>query len=369
MKIKLLFVIDYYKNSFAGTEGQLYKLADSLDKDRFDIHLLVFEESPWLKKNGFPGSYSVLGERSVKSPKTWIKLYREAKKLKKEGYHLAHVFFNDPSLICPPVFYANGIKTIISRRDMGYWYTPLMLFLLTKVRKWVSAVAVNSHAVKAVTVEKERYNDNQVQVIYNGYEMCEEVLPPASDLSALRQSREGVFLGLVANIREIKRISDAIEALALLGKPYRHVYLCVIGSGNPSKLIEKAKQLGVEDQLVFLGPREDVESCLQSIDIGMLCSESEGFSNAIVEYMKSGLPTICSNVGGNGEAITHKKTGLIYKVGDCRALAEAICTLVDNKEIRNDMGTAARKEAAERFSIAKMVSEYEELYCSTLGIR
>ena len=369
MKIKILFVIDYYNSSFSGTEGQLFKLAKSLDKDRFDIHLLVFEESPWLNKNGFPGAYSVLGERSVKSPKMWLKLFRKAKKFKKNGYHLAHVFFNDPSLICPPVFYANGIKTIVSRRDMGYWYTPLILFFLTKVRRWVSAVAVNSQAVKAVTVQKERYNNNQVQVIYNGYEMHEEVLPPASDLNTLRKSSEDIFLGLVANIREIKRISDAIEAIALLGKAYRHVYLCVIGSGNPSQLIKKARQLGVEDQVIFLGPREDVESCLQLIDIGMLCSESEGFSNAIVEYMKSGLPTICSNVGGNGEAITHKKTGLIYNVGDCRALAEAICTLVDNKEIRNNMGIAARQEAEERFSIAKMVSEYEELYCSTLGVR
>lgn len=115
----LLYVIDYFRNPHAGTEGQLYALVEGLDKSEFAPHLLVFEDSPWLREYEFPCEYTVLGHRSLASPATWFAMLRLARRFRQQGYRLAHVFFNDPSVICPPVFRSQGIKTIISRRDMG----------------------------------------------------------------------------------------------------------------------------------------------------------------------------------------------------------------------------------------------------------
>ena len=114
---RVLFVIDYFRDPHAGTEGQLFRLVQGLDRTKFEPHLLVFEESPWLKDNGFPCDWSVLGHRSLRSPVTWAALFGKARGFRKQGFRLAHVFFNDPSVICPPVFRLCGIKTLLSRRD------------------------------------------------------------------------------------------------------------------------------------------------------------------------------------------------------------------------------------------------------------
>jgi glycosyltransferase involved in cell wall biosynthesis len=218
----ILFVIDSFRDPQAGTEGQLFKLIQGLDRKAYRPHLLVFEETPYLQQYEFPCPYGVLGKRSLTNPLMWYRLYRFAKKSRKNGVRLAHIFFNDASIICPPVFAWVGIKTIISRRDMGYWYTPTYLRLLRITRRWVSCVVVNSRAVKEVTVEKEGIHSDLVQVIYNGYENNTSIpIQPLSELEQLRLSPNTLIVGLVANIRPIKRIKDAIDALAMLGDDYK----------------------------------------------------------------------------------------------------------------------------------------------------
>lgn len=361
--VKILFVIDFFRNPHAGTEGQLYHLIKQLKKTKFTPHLLVFEDSEYLSSQGFPCDYSVLGSRSLKKVKTWVNLWRFARRYYISGGRLAHVYFNDASFICPLIFTLAGIKVIISRRDMGYWYTPLRLKILRRIRYWVKGVVVNSQAVKAVTKKQEYYRDEKIHVIYNGYESPGGEVEPAEDVVSLRR---GVLLGLVANIREVKRMQDAITALALLGDAYKEVRLVIVGAGDSTTLKFLAEKLGVVEQVVFLGARSDVKACLQAIDIGLLCSQSEGFSNAIIEYMQAGLPTICSNVGGNIEAIEHGKTGLIYNVGSEKELASMIKKLVDDPSVREKMGKAALREASARFSMAYMVGEHQKLYGSML---
>ena len=74
----LLYVIDYFRDPHAGTEGQLCALVEGLDGSEFAPHLLVFEDSPWLREKGFPCEYTVLGHRSLASPATWLALARLA---------------------------------------------------------------------------------------------------------------------------------------------------------------------------------------------------------------------------------------------------------------------------------------------------
>ncbi|WP_369612044.1 glycosyltransferase [Marinobacter sp. RI1] len=359
----LLFVIDYFKNPNAGTEGQLYSLIKGLDRTRFNPVLLVFRESKYLQEKGFPCDYYVLGHTRLLSPATWMAMWRFAKKARAMNISVAHIFFNDPSVICPPILRVNGIRVIISRRDMGYWYNLKYRFMLAMSGRFVSRAIVNSKAVGAVTSINEPLNSKKISIIYNGYEFYDsgDLIP--HDISSLRRRYpEAIFIVLVANVRPIKRISDAIHALVHPSLRDKNLHLVVIGDGDLDMLKSLSYKLELGERVHLLGPRSDVRQCLNGFDIGVLCSESEGFSNAIVEYMQAGLPVVCSNVGGNPEAVSHGENGFLYPVGDISALASYLDDLYKDSSLRHCMGKESLRTATERFSMRRMVMEHERVY-------
>lgn len=366
----LLYVIDYFRNPHAGTEGQLHALVEGLDRSEFAPHLLVFEDSPWLREHGFPCEYTVLGHRSLASPATWFAMLRFARRFRQQGYRLAHVFFNDASIICPPVFRMFGIRTLLSRRDMGYWYTPALKRILRLTGRFSEGVVANSKAVQAVTAAAEGFAADDIHVIYNGFPDSKKstsvASPQTRELERLQE--KGCFLmGLVANIRPIKRIEDAVSCLALLRDSVPALKLVVIGAGDGTDLAHYARDEDVEDRLLLLGSSDDVASCLAYLDIAILCSESEGFSNAIVEYKRAGLPVVCSEVGGNPEAVTHGEDGFVYPVGDTESLARAVKALADDPELRKTMGQLAKQNAEREFSMGRMIGAHQSLYRSIVA--
>jgi glycosyltransferase involved in cell wall biosynthesis len=101
--------------------------------------------------------------------------------------------------------------------------------------------------------------------------------------------------------------------------------------------------------------------------IGVICSDSEGLSNSIMEYMEAGLPVVANGVGGNPELVKNGITGLLVPAGDADALADAIMVLLNSPETSSRMGAAGRRFIHERFSIEKMIEESRRLYESVLS--
>ena len=362
---RVVFLIDHFRNPLAGTEGQLLQLVKGLTARGVGCHLVVLRSSEFLEQGGFPCPFTVVGHTRIGSPKTWLALWRLGRQMRADGYRLAHTFFNDVSLLVPPTFAASGIRTLISRRDMGFWYTPLYLRLLRMTRRWISGCIANSQAVADVTMRMERIPRDSMHVIYNGLAPSDSDGGDVSRLVDLK-SKGYLLIVLVANVRPIKRIEDLIEALGRLKDSDPMLASVIIGGGDASALREKAAKLGMSDRVVFLGARDDVPNCLRYADIGVLCSESEGFSNAIVEYMRAGVPTVCTNVGGNREAIEDGVTGLLYPVGDANELASHLALLAGNAELCDELGAAARRSAEVRFSVDRMVDDHLALYRAKL---
>ena len=375
-KTKVLFVIDQISSPYAGTEGQLLNLITNLPADQFLPELLVLRPSTYVESGKMPCKTEVLGASKLFSIKTWLAMFRFARRKKKEGVALCHVFFNDSSVICPPVFSLVGIPTVISRRDMGYWYTGKYLRALRLTASFVRGVVANSEAVKRVTAEKEGYSASRISVIYNGYPVPEgdpSPLPPderPAVLSALGLPISGQFVVLVANLREIKRIGDAINAIAMAGKSIPDIHLVLVGGGDQEPYRVLAESLGAGDHVHFLGVRSDVRDILRVMDAGLLCSESEGYSNAIVEYMQARLPVVASDVGGNAEAVEHGVTGYLFPRGDVRQLATCLEDLLKDKDGRaKAMGEAGFQKARRRHGLTTMIESYADLYSRVLSNR
>jgi glycosyltransferase involved in cell wall biosynthesis len=127
------------------------------------------------------------------------------------------------------------------------------------------------------------------------------------------------------------------------------------------------KDLNLENRFFFLGQRSDIPDILSIMDISVLPSLSEGFSNTIVESMAAGKPLVVTDVGGNSEAVVHNKTGLVVPPQNVDRLADAISLLLANKNLAKSMSEAGKLRAKELFSQDTMINKIENIYTSALN--
>ncbi|AHI27767.1 glycosyltransferase [Marinobacter similis] len=358
--MKLAIIMDRYDSPYAGTESQVLKLVEGLTARGWSIRFAVFRSTDFTLSDQFSVPVEHLGVQSMSSPKSWWKVYQYARSIRRQGYTLVHVFFNDASVICPPMMGLAGIKTVISRRDMGFWYTPKYLRALRLTGRWVSAAVCNSRAVAEITLRQEQLETDRVHVIYNGY-------PDASTLadSPLNNSEVPgcpVIIGIVANLRPIKRIFDLIEAVARLVSGGFPVELHIVGGGDQKPYMSKIQELGIEASVSLIGSQPDAERYIQTFDIAVLCSETEGFSNAIIEYMRCAKPVVCTQTGGNPEIVEDGVTGYLVPVGDVDTLTERLRHLIEMPDLRVSMGKAGQERIHSRYSLADMLNRHIDVY-------
>ena len=113
----------------------------------------------------------------------------------------------------------------------------------------------------------------------------------------------------------------------------------------------------------FFGSQRDVGSHISVYDIACLSSmDHEGCSNATLEAMAMGKPVVVTDIGGNREIIEPDKTGLMVHPKNPRAFADAILSYLKQPQWAQQMGERARQAVLERFSVKRMVHDYQVLY-------
>ncbi|WP_417522101.1 glycosyltransferase family 4 protein [Marinobacter sp.] len=357
--MKLSIIMDQYNNPYAGTESQVLKLISGLVERGWDVRFAVFRGTQYTRNGEFPVEVEELNIRSLSNPESWLKTYHYGRRLKKNGFDLVHVFFNDASVLCPPAMSLAGIKTVISRRDMGFWYNRKYLHALRLTGRFAAVAVCNSRAVADITASSEGIPARKIKVIYNGYPAAkiQKNGPNAED-----EKSDSVVIGVVANLRPIKRIEDLIKATAKLRKAGLRSSLNIVGGGDSTRYENLADELGIRDSTHFLGSQAEPEKFIKDFDIAVLCSETEGFSNAIIEYMRCGKPVVCTRTGGNPEIVQHGENGYLVEVGDVPALAEMLKKLIENPELRERMGRRGAGDVAERYNLNTMLDQHVALY-------
>lgn len=363
MTSPILYVIDSFNNPQAGTEGQLLSLIEGLDRGEYEPRLLVFSDSEYLRSGRFPCSYEVLGYSGLANFRAWRTLWQKISEFRKNGGRLVHAFFIDPSIMCPIICWLLKVPVVVSRRDMGYWYNRKYLKILHLSNRFVDVFIANSEAVKKIVSEKERVHPDLIDVIYNGFCPASPNSKASLDLPALcKASSNSTFAVVVANIRPLKRIDDAVKAVAVVRQKNVDLQLVIIGGGDQKELCQLAEELGISNFVHFWGARDDVLLSLPLFDIGILCSESEGFSNSLIEYMLAGMPVICSAVGGNVEAVKQGVNGFLYEVGDIKELSEKLELLSEDSAYRKEVGNNSKAFAQEKFAMNTMIASHSKVY-------
>jgi len=211
-------------------------------------------------------------------------------------------------------------------------------------------------------------NEKKIKVIYNGIDIDKFNFHKSDVRNSKRKEfglkMEDIVIGSVARFDPVKNLTALIFAFSKVKKNISDkCKLLLIGDGPEMPKIKKMiKNLDLTKDVILPGMRKDIPECLNTMDIYAQPSRSEGVPNSILEAMASGLPVIATNVGGVPEIVLHDKTGILIDWHNQTALIKAIEYLIKNHNKRKEMGKLGRERVLSKFSIQKMVSEYENLY-------
>ena len=172
----------------------------------------------------------------------------------------------------------------------------------------------------------------------------------------------------ISNFRPVKRVADIIRIFAKVNKQVPSV-LVMVGDGPDRVLAEaEARNLGVQDEVRFLGKIEAVAPLLAGADVFLLPSDRESFGLSALEALASGVPVIGTRAGGLPEVVRDGETGVLCDVGDVDGMAEAAVEMLRDDARWREMSTLAASDARERFSLDDIVARYEAFYAEKLGV-
>ena len=369
MNNNIAYLIDTISTDTSGTEKQLLETIKRIDKEKFDVSLICLRSTPWLKKNVMPCPCNVLGYKGFLSISFPSVVNRLKRLLIEKQIDVLHVFFEDSIFVAYLSVKFSRLKLVLlsSRRDIGLgqqnqpWYHRLYPLVLPFVNTLYTGIVCNSQQVKEYVAKRERTPREKIKVIYNGVAFPEhtEHIPPV-----FIDNPADVWIAIVASLTPVKRHDVLIRAIARLRMNLDGLKIgfLFLGKGREKEnLVQLAIKENVQNWIHFEGAVYNVSEYLQHVDIGVLCSDREGLSNSILEYMASGLPVVATAVGGNTELVS-RDNGRCVPPGDPVALANALRELITDRAKRVRMGLISSKIATEQFSWQSSMRDLEKYY-------
>lgn len=255
-----------------------------------------------------------------------------------------------------------GIKKIICSvraKLIQPKYLPL-LFLDAITSPLVTHYHFNSQAVADMYHKFFFLPKRKITVIPNGLEL--EKYNIQIDIQKKKQELglplDKKIIGCVAKLRKQKGHQYLISAFAEVLKNNKNVFLLLVGDGDERKSIEKqTHDLGITEDVLLIGNRDDIPELLQIIDIFVLPTLFEGMSNALMEAMAAGKPIIATDIPENKELINDNVSGILVPTKNPAAIAKNIQELITDKLQAQNIVTNAKREALERFSLKKITQK------------
>ena len=176
-------------------------------------------------------------------------------------------------------------------------------------------VSVVSEDVAKTVRERERASEAKLFVVPNGVDLPGKI--DVEKKEALQKelviSDRAIKVGVIASLVPVKGHIYFIDAIRKVVNEYPEIQVLLVGDGIlRSELEARVHQLGIDDNVQFLGYRNDVEGILGLLDTFVLPSLEEGMSNAVLEAMAHGLPIIVTDSAGSFEIVENGKSGIRY---------------------------------------------------------
>lgn len=209
-----------------------------------------------------------------------------------------------------------------------------------------------------------------ITVIYNTFSL-DQVTPTCDDprgkvFGILGLPNESRLVLTVGRLGALKGHIELVRAMTDVFRKHDDVHLAIVGSRviKPfyEKLCQMIDELGVASKVHLIEPRHDIADFLAAADVFAFPTKLEGFSLALMEAMAADLPCVVSDIAPNLEVVRHEETGLVVPVGDVGALAGAILRLLEDRDLAQRLGRAAKEFTHEKFRPDRWADALSQLY-------
>ena len=370
-RVGVLHVVDCL--NVGGTERQLFELLRRIDRSRFRPLVACFKSGgellPKLYEIGLAPVEFPLRGSLLKANTAW-QIARMAMLCRRENVRVVHAHDFYSNIIAVAAAGMAGVASIVSRRDLAHWLGPTQRRALGLACKLADVVVANAGAVAEQTARDFGVSDDKLVIVPNGIDVAH------FDLQAFRTpdpllpacSMDTPRIAMVGSMHlPDKGHGDLLEAASILKhRGIRAQWLLVSDGALRPSLEEKARALGLADDVHFLGRRDDVPSVLVRADIVAHPSWAEGFPNAVLEAMCAARPVVATRVGGIPEVMVDGETGLVIEARMPEMLASALERIIKAPLAGHVMGLRGRQRVEAVYSLDKMCRTVERIYESLM---
>ncbi|MFY9621665.1 MAG: glycosyltransferase [Pyrinomonadaceae bacterium] len=195
----------------------------------------------------------------------------------------------------------------------------------------------------------------------------------------LSASEEELLIGIVGRLTEIKNhavfllVAARVKELNRAAANRPRLRFVIIGDGHLRRSLEaQARELGLADDVVFLGTREDPDFFYPALDVVALTSHNEGTPLTLIEAMANERPVVATDVGGvvdllgaklaDGDGYTVGERGIFAQSGDVEGFAAGLTRLVQDEGLRKELGRRGREFVARNYAKERLISDISNLY-------
>lgn len=257
-----------------------------------------------------------------------------------------------------------GVPVVVSsRRQLATWKSPRHRRLQRKANALVDCVVANSHAVADFAITQEQADPHLFRVIPNGIDVDRFQSPSTTE-------NEIPCIGIVANFSPVKDHALFLDIADELTQRGNYLNFTLIGDGPLRSDIEKRiEELVLKDRVTLLRGVSDTSGQYAKLAVSVLCSQTEGSPNVVLESMASGTPFVGTDVGGIPELIEDGVTGTLVHTRNPEDFADAIESLLKDPSHANAMAAKAKEAVREEHALSAMVDAYSNLYAELLHLR
>jgi glycosyltransferase involved in cell wall biosynthesis len=348
-----------------GTELRLLELAQRLPDD-LAVHLCATTGRVPLRDAFERAGASVTVVPIAKPWREWAGVRAVAREVQAAGVQVLNTFDLKDAII------AFAARRLVEPRprhvhhlvDLQFGATPPQRAMLWRLLQRVDHVVCDAQSVREEVVGTRRLRP-PVSVIPNGVDTA-HFAPDHERRRRVRAAlalRDGdILLGAVANFRPEKNHALLLRAVERLRRDVPGLRLVCVGGGPLlDDMRTLARTLGVVDAVTFTGHVEDVRDYLAAMDLFVLPSTRDAFSNAVLQAMAMGVPCICSRTGEHGALFAGERHGLLFDPTSVEDCVDAVRRAAIDRDMRRQLSVDGRQLVRERFSSAAMVTAYAEL--------
>lgn len=347
--------------TWGGGEKWHFDIAHRLGGDDIAVQVATFpgsELADRARSAGLPVAEFPVGKFSFLNPYLLCQLVRFFRREK-----ITTVILNLPSDLKAAGVAARlaAVEQIVYRRGSAIPIKPSLLnrFLFRRV---VTDLIANSEETKRTVLARKSdlFPADRIRVIYNGIDL------KAFDEEPVRQSyqrREGeIVLGHAGRLSRQKNQAFLLEMVRLLKDAGIKCRLLIAGKGPlEAELRARCHDLGLAEEVVFLGFQSEIRSFMAAIDIFLLCSLWEGFGYVLVEAMAASRPVVAFAASSTPEVVQDQVSGLLVPAGDKEAFFAALQELIRDPEHRAELGCNGRRRVEQVFDVRRTVAEVKAL--------